>query len=91
MKIKKAFAKRTLAFLLCFVMLFGAAPLNGIASLDFSRLGALNIDFSPVKSFFGRFSLPGLFGTKASADDAASGTCGDNLTWEYDSETGTLT
>ena len=91
MKIKKAFAKRTLAFLLCFVMLFGSAPLNGIAQFDFSRLGALNIDFFPIKSFFGRISLPGLFCTKASADNVTSGTCGNNLTWEFDAETKTLT
>ena len=64
-------------------MLLGAAPLNGIAELDFSKL-----------NIFGGINLPdlsSLFTPKASAENVTSGTCGDNLTWEFDEETGTLT
>ena len=105
MKINNGFAKRALAFLLCAVMLFGSAPLNGLAVLDFSRLDAFNMDFTPVKSFFGKLAdirLPGLFGTKAAAEGElpVSGYCGydsdgdgepdDNITWEYSDSTKTL-
>ena len=88
-KASKRLLKRALAFLLCFVMLFGTAPLDGIAQLDFSHIGALNIDFSPVKTLLNRIldirlpeiKLPGFgfFGTKASADEDTptySGYCG---------------
>ena len=83
MKINNGFVKRALAFLLCAVMLFGSAPLNGLAALDFSRLEAFNMDFTPVKSFFGKLAdirLPGIFGTKAAAEGEeetpTSGYCG---------------
>ncbi|MBR3438530.1 MAG: leucine-rich repeat protein, partial [Clostridia bacterium] len=71
MKINKGFAKRALAFLLCFVMLLGVSPLNALAEVDFSRL---NISLP-------EFRLPefNLFGTKASADEdepVYSGYCG---------------
>ena len=76
MKTNKGFIRRALAFVLCFVMLFGSAPLSGIASLDFSRF---NISFPS-------FRLPGLFGTKAAADNTVA-----ELVWDFDEETGTLT
>ncbi|MBR5772146.1 MAG: leucine-rich repeat protein, partial [Clostridia bacterium] len=49
------------------------------------------LGIAPLNGFVG-LKLPdlsGLFVTKASASD--SGTCGDNLTWEYDDSTFTLT
>ncbi|MBR3621414.1 MAG: leucine-rich repeat domain-containing protein, partial [Clostridia bacterium] len=75
--------RKIFSLILCFIMLFGAAPLNGIAEHDFSKL-----------NIFGGINLPdlySLFTPKASAENVTSGTCGDNLTWELDEETGTLT
>ena len=64
--------KRVLSMLLCAVLLFGAAPLNGFVGLKLPSLSAL-------------------FAPKAQAADPTSGTCGDNLTWTYDTSTATLT
>ena len=79
---KKNSFRRIVSIALSLVMLLGAAPLNGIAELDFAKL-----------NIFGGINLPSLsslFGTEASAEgDTASGICGDNLRWWLDA--GTLT
>ena len=68
----KTFIKKLTAILMVAVMLICAAPLSGVAELDFSA-----------------------FTLSASAEGlAATGECGaegDNVTWSFDSETGTLT
>ena len=60
--------KKAVSVLLAAMILFGAAPLTGLADIDFS----------------------GFFSAEA-AETATSGTCGDNLTWNFDESTGTLT
>ncbi|MBR4727952.1 MAG: leucine-rich repeat protein, partial [Clostridia bacterium] len=73
----KTVLKRTLSILLCAVLVFGAAPLQGLAELDW------HLPKLP--------SLVSLFVTKAEAADATSGSCGTGATWNYDTETQTLT
>ena len=73
----KRIFKKTIATMLCVIMMLGIAPLNGFVGLKFPELHLPD------------FGL--IFETKAKADDATSGTCGDNLTWEYDDSTNTLT
>ena len=75
------------------IMLFGAAPLGGIAELDFSKLNIFSGLHLP------EIKLPEIsasFETEASAEEAEeeenpSGRCGQNLFWEFDIATGTLT
>ena len=88
-------AKRIISVIICVLILLGAAPLNGLAELDFSRIKLPHIDFSSLH--LPEIRLPKLsldfFATKASAAVVASGTCGadgDNLTWEL-TDDGTLT
>ena len=64
--------KRAVSILLCAVLMLTAAPLGGLAGLEWP-------DFSA------------LFATKAQAADPTSGTCGKNLTWNYNETTKTLT
>lgn len=69
----KKLLKQALSIVLVVVMVFGAAPLAGLAGIE-------------LPDFFS------LFAPKAKAEEnAASGTCGENLTWEFDEATGTLT
>ena len=82
---KKA-TQRIISLVICVLMLFGIAPLNGIAELDFSTLNIFaGLNFSGLK-------LPdaSLFETKATAESITSGTCGNNLIWEFDEETQAL-
>ncbi len=56
--------KKTISLILCMIMLFGAAPLSGIAELDFSKLNIFSGLHLPKLSL-PEFDLP--FGMKASA------------------------
>lgn len=67
--------KKLLASLMVAVMILTAAPLSGFVGME------LNLDWI-------NFDWLG-FNTKASAA-TYSGTCGDNLTWTFDDETGEL-
>ncbi|MBR0112512.1 MAG: leucine-rich repeat domain-containing protein, partial [Clostridia bacterium] len=71
----KSIFKKIIATALCIIMMLGIAPLNGFVGLKFPELHLPD---------FGS-----LFETKASA--ATSGTCGDNLSWSYNSSSKTLT
>ncbi len=84
---KKA-TQRIISLVICVLMLFGAAPLSGIAEIDFSKLNIFSGLHLPKLSL-PEFDSP--FGIKASAEEATSGTCGKNLIWEFDEKTGTLT
>ena len=66
--------KKTIAVVLCVIMMIGIAPLNGFMGLEFPELHLP--DFGSI------------FETKASA--ASSGTCGENLTWSYSGKTLTI-
>lgn len=68
---------RIIASLLCFFLLLSAAPLSELAGLDWPELHLPK--------------LSSLFVTKATAADPTSGTCGENLTWNYDISLQTLT
>ena len=68
--------KKALSFLLAAVLIFGASPLDGFVGLHFPEL--------KLPSF------PSLFASFARAADT-SGTCGTNLTWNYDAGAKTLT
>ena len=72
---KKAIKKIT-ATVLCVIIMLGIAPLNGFVGLRFPKLHLP--DFRSV------------FETKASAA-SNSGKCGNNMNWEYDEESATLT
>lgn len=75
-KVKRTI-KKSFAAILCVMMLLTAAPLDGFVGLHFPELRL------PSFSSF--------FAPKAQAADPTSGTCGDNLTWDYDTKTQTLT
>jgi hypothetical protein len=85
--------KKIISSILCAVMLFGTAPLNGIAEIDFSKLNMFSgLHLPEIK--LPEISAP--FETEASAEEAEeeenpSGSCGQNLFWEFDIATGTLT
>lgn len=74
----KKVINRSLAILLACLLVLGGAPIEA--------LSGLNLHW-PNLGFHG---LSGLFEIKANATDT-SGTCGDNMTWEYDESTATLT
>ena len=68
--------------------MLGIAPLNGFVGLEFP-----DINMPKLNIHLPKFKLPGfsaLFATKANAENATSGSCGNHLNWEYDSETQTL-
>ena len=69
--------KRVIAMLLAVILLVGAAPLGGLAELEWPEWHLPK--------------LSTLFATFAHAADPTSGTCGDNLTWNYNTSTKTLT
>ena len=50
---------------------------------------AMMLTAAPLSGFVG-IELPALFDFKAEAAETYSGTCGDNLTWSLDTETGVL-
>ena len=79
----KRMFKRTLAMFLAAVMVFGVAPLSGFDGLELSGFNGFEKLADSVADFFDGFS------TKAEA--ATSGTCGENLIWNFDETTGTLT
>ena len=72
--------KKILATWFAFILIFGSVPLEALSQMD--------IHIPGISLLFSR--LTGLFEIKASAAET-SGTCGDNLTWTYDSSTYTLT
>ncbi|MBR3439390.1 MAG: hypothetical protein IKH13_07820, partial [Clostridia bacterium] len=81
--------KKTLAVVLCVILMFGTAPLNCLAELKLPelRLSELNLHL-PKNSLFNIFEM---FVTKAKATDTpTSGSCGENLTWNLDESTFTL-
>ena len=95
--------KKTIAVVLCVIMMLGIAPLNGLAEIDLPELHLPSLSLHLPKIDFKlpeihlnlpKISLPDFsstFATKANADGETSGTCGENLTWEYDSASQTLT
>ena len=74
----KKVINRSLAILLACLLVLGGAPIEAQSGLNLHW---------PNLGFHG---LSGLFEIKANATDT-SGTCGDNMTWEYDESTATLT
>lgn len=74
----KKVINRSLAILLACLLVLGGAPIEALSGLNWHWP---NLDFS---------KLSGLFEIKANAA-ATSGTCGENLTWNYDESTCTLT
>ncbi len=76
----KKIIKNSISILLCVVMLFGAAPLEGLTDINLSgALKKIADWFDSVRLSFSASAL------------AASGQCGDNVYWELDEATGTLT
>ena len=89
--------KKMIAMLLVVIMIGGAAPLGALAELDWPTLqdgiimSWLNDEMNTVKDIASQLysKLRGLsFYVKAAEK---SGSCGDNLTWTFNSETGVLT
>ena len=81
--------RRMLALILCVIMMLGTAPLSGFVGLEWPE-----IDLPKLHLHLPKLQLPDVsswFAVKASAEDDTSGTCGDNLTWSFDTSTNTLT
>ncbi len=81
--------KKILCSLLVVVMCLASAPLQGFVGMEWPSLPEIN---------FGEFKLPDIdfskwFASEAKAVDdtlAATGKCGDNVYWDYNSTTGEL-
>ncbi len=75
--------KKALAVFLCVVLTLTAAPLSGFVGLELPDGSGIRKFAEGIVSAFDSFS------TRAQAA-TNSGTCGDNLTWTFDTETGVL-
>ena len=76
--------KKSLAVMMVVVMTLTAAPLSGFVGMQLPEFSGVKNIAKSVSDFFSGLSV------KAEAAETYSGTCGDNLTWSLDTETGVL-
>lgn len=74
-------SERIIAAFLCILMLFGSAPLNGLAEAEFPDSGIISEAACRISELLDRFQVR--LSASALGNSVIGGTCGRSLTWTY--------